>query len=208
MEQFPPNSQKAKAADHGPKQVKQVTSAEVKRRRRPLGKQFAHTFFGGDAKTALGYMIESVIIPATQEAIVEAFSSGVEKIVYGDRGGRRRGAPSAPSPYGRVNYNQQSMQHPAAPQPRGISRGGKARHDFGELVIQRRNEAEDVLGSMFDILSQYDVVVVADLYELCGIAPSHTDHKWGWRDLTGAKVGRVRGGGYLLDLPQPEPLSR
>jgi len=43
-------------------------------------------------------------------------------------------------------------------------------------------------------------------YELVGLDSTHTDHKWGWEELTGAGVSRIRGG-YLLDLPEPEPLG-
>jgi len=41
---------------------------------------------------------------------------------------------------------------------------------------------------------------------LVGLAATHTDNKWGWTDLSGAGVSRIRGG-YLLDLPEPEPLD-
>lgn len=206
MDEFPPNSQKAKAAQ--PKRVERVTSAEVVRRRRPLGKQFTQTFFGGDAKTAGQYVISNVMVPAAREALVEVASSWFERVVYGESR-HRRGAP--PSAYGHINYSRQSMgartadDRPPLPTP---SRAGRARHNFNELVIQHRQEAEEVIERMFDILSQYDSVSVADLYELTGIAASHVDHKWGWTDLHGAQVGRVRGGGYLLDLPKPVPLGR
>lgn len=209
MDQFPPNSQKAKTATREPKRVERVTSVEAVRRRRPLGKQFAHTFFGGDAHTAFHYMIANVLVPAAKEAIVEAASSGFEKLVYGDTRPRRGGAP--PSAYGHIAYNRmgtQRQQDDRPPMPRGLSRGGRARHDFGELIIQHRQEAEEVLERMYDILSRYETVTVADLYELVGVNVSHTDHKWGWTELRGAQVGRSRGGGYLLDLPEPEPLGR
>ena len=208
MEAFPPNSQKAKTPGREPKKVERVTSAEVVRRRRPLGKQFKNTFFGGDANTAVQYMISNVLVPAAKEAIVEAASSGFEKLVYGDTR-PRRGAPT--SGYGHINYNRMGgpkAQDDRPPSPRGISRGGRARHDFGELVIQHRQEAEEVLERLYDILGKYDTVTVADLYELVGLASSHTDHKWGWTDLHGAQIGRSRGGGYLLDLPDPESLER
>jgi hypothetical protein len=52
--------------------------------------------------------------------------------------------------------------------------------------------------------SQYEVVTVADLYELVGTEPTHVDTTWGWTNLKGAGVARVRGLGYLLDLPEPE----
>lgn len=210
MEQFPPNSRKAGAA-HEPKKVERVTSAKVERRRRPLGKQFKETFIGGNAKTAFEYMITGVIIPAVQDMMIDAFQGGFERLVRGEGHRLRRGA-APPSAYGRVNYGQpyqQQSQTMPQQQTTGISRQSKARHDFGELVIQSRGEAEEVLERLFDILNKYETVTVADLYELTGIAPTHTDHKWGWTDLSGSQLDRLRGGGgYRLDLPAPEPLSR
>lgn len=210
MEAFPPNSQTAKKAAPEPKKVQRVTSASAVRRRRPLGKQFGQTFFGGDAHTAVHYMITNVLVPAAKEAIVEAASSGFEKLVYGDTRPRRGGAP--PSAFGHVQYNRMTQNHQRDDRPplpsRGLSRGGRARHDFGELLIQHRQEAEEVIERMYDIISKYDTVTVADLYELVGINASHIDHKWGWTELRGAQVGRARGGGYILELPEPEPLAR
>jgi hypothetical protein len=48
---------------------------------------------------------------------------------------------------------------------------------------------------------------VDELYEMTGIASTHTDRKWGWTSLPGAKVVRLRTGGFLLDLPEPEALG-
>jgi hypothetical protein len=84
----------------------------------------------------------------------------------------------------------------------------RTRHDFGEIEIPNRQEAEEVLDRLYDILSRYGSVPVADLYELTGIHSSHADHKWGWTSLRGAKIRTMRNGGYLLDLPNPEPLDR
>lgn len=209
MDPFPPNSQKAKSSGREMKRVERVTSVEAVRRRRPLGKQFAHTFFGGDAHTAFHYMVSNVLVPAAKEAIVEAASSGFEKLVYGETRPRRGGAPA--SALGHIAYNRMGasrQQDDRPPMPVGISRGGRARHDFGELLIQHRQEAEEVIERMYDIISKYEIVTVADLYELVGLSSTHIDHKWGWTELRGAQVGRARGGGYLLDLPEPEPLSR
>jgi hypothetical protein len=86
-----------------------------------------------------------------------------------------------------------------------MSRMARSRHDFDEIVLQSRTEAEEVIDRLFDLVSRYDTATVADLYELVGIQGSHTDHKWGWTDLRGADVSRTRDG-YLLDLPDPIPL--
>lgn len=72
--------------------------------------------------------------------------------------------------------------------------------------MDERAEAEEVIDRMFELVSRYGSVSVADMYELVGLASTHTDNKWGWTDLSGAGVSRIRGG-YLLDLPEPEPLD-
>jgi hypothetical protein len=207
MDQFPPNSRTAKTADKGPKRVERVTSASAVRRRRSLGKQFKHTFFGGDARTAMDYMVTSVILPSVKEMLVEAMSSGFERLIYGDSR-PRRGTPMGP--LGRISYDRMSSARrpdDRPPMPTRMSRQSRARHAFDEIVIQSRQEAEEVLDRLYDLISKYDAATVADLYELTGLESTHVDHKWGWSDLQGSAVGRVRGGGYLLDLPEPEPLG-
>lgn len=87
-----------------------------------------------------------------------------------------------------------------------MSRQSRARHQFDDIVLDERAEAEQVIDQLFDLVSKYGSATVADLYELVGLASTHTDHKWGWEELMGAGVSRVRGG-YLLDLPEPEPLD-
>lgn len=207
---FPPNSEKSKqGAPREPKKVERVTSADAVRRKRPLGKKFKDVFFGGDARTAGEYVMLSVIIPAIKDTLVEAGQAAIEKMIYGEsRSGRRR--PSGGTGY--VSYNRMGgpVRDPADDRPpmgRSISRRARARHDFDEIVLSTRSEAEEVLDRMFDLLSKYETVSVSEMYELVGLESSHTDHKWGWTSLTGASVERVRTGGFLLDLPEPEALS-
>lgn len=89
-----------------------------------------------------------------------------------------------------------------------MSRQARARHDFRDIIIPNRQEAEDVIDTMFDVLSRYGRVEVALLYELTGIQTSHVDHKWGWTEMRGARAVRhPRSGGYLLNLPDPEQLD-
>lgn len=209
MEQFPPNSKKAKDPAQGPKRVERVTSANAVRRKKGLGKQFKHTFFGGDANTAVQYMIFNVLIPAAKEAMVEAASSGFEKLIYGESRPKRGPSPMSGA-LGHVSYNRMGPARPREtnpPFPQPMSRRARARHDFDEIIIPSRQEAEEVLERLYDLVSSYDQATVADLYELTGLPSSHTDHKWGWENLRGATVARVRGGGYLLDLPEPETLG-
>lgn len=208
MENFPPNSTGSKKEPLAPKpRVAQVTSGSAVRRNASLGKRFKHTFFGGDAKTAAEYSWTNVVIPAAQDMLLEAFQSLMERIIYGEARRTRR-SPGPMGNLGHVAYNRMSPQQPGRPMaPTMLPRRERARHNFGEIVIESRQEAEEVLERMFDVISKYDSATVADLYELTGLQSSHVDHKWGWTELHGSHVGRIRGGGYLLELPDPEPLG-
>lgn len=204
MEEFPPNSRRAQESREAPKRVERVTSAEPVRRKKSLWKQFRSMIFSGDGKTAVNYVVTEVLFPAAKDALVEAGHSGLEKLIYGEsRSGRRRGGPPAGGT-GYVSYNQVSSDRPPMPR-RSVSRPARARGDFDEIVLSSRSEAEEVIDQLYDVLSRYEAVTVADLYELTGIESTHTDHKWGWTDLHGASVARVRSG-YLLNLPDPESL--
>jgi hypothetical protein len=217
MQDFPPNSEKAKRAPEGPKlgerpDVERVTSADAVRRKKGLGRQFKETFINGSAKMAFDYMVTEVVVPAIRDTVFDAIQGGIERLIYGDTR-PRRGAPSPYSSYsnvGHVNYQRMSATPPGVRPPsntnRMLSRRSRARQDFDEVVIPTRSEAEEVLDRMFDILSRYGMVTVSELYEMTGIQSSHTDHKWGWTRLQGAKVARLRTGGFLLDLPEPEAL--
>lgn len=208
MHEFPANSARVKRGEGPPQQdepIERVTSGEAVQRKRGLGRQFKRTFINGTARGAAEYVVADVVVPTVRDLIFEAFQSGLERLVYGESRIRRSGGSSYPS-VGHVNYQGISSNKP--PASRVLSQRSRARHDFGEIRIQSRQEAEEVIERMFDILSRYGQVTVADLYALTGIQSSHTDVKWGWSALRGAKVASLRGGGYLLDLPTPESLER
>jgi hypothetical protein len=208
--EFPPNSAVSKKGAPQAKNIERVTSGEPVRRKKSLRKQFSETFVAGDAKSAVSYVLLDVLLPAAKDMIVEAGSQGIEKLIFGDSS-RRRGARSpVAGPTGYVSYNRLSSSMGGGsrlPGPqRAMSRAARGRHNFDEIVLEQRTEAEEVIDRLFDLVSRYEQATVADLYELVGLQSTHTDHKWGWEDLHGAGVTRVRGG-YLLDLPEPEPFD-
>lgn len=210
MQDFPSNSQQAKATDAPREKIKPVTSAETRDRKRGLGRQFRDTFFHGNARDTAGYMVEDVIVPGIRDMVYDAVQGGIERFFYGERVSRPRRPTSAPlsnQPTGHVAYG--SYAQPSMPQQqRTLSRQARATHNFQDLVIPTRPEAEEVLDNMYEWLSRFGKVTVADLYELTGVRSEHTDVKWGWTSLRGAKVVPLRRQGvFLLDLPDPEPLG-
>jgi hypothetical protein len=212
MQDFPGNSRRAQEGSDEPpglKRIEQITSTDAEYRERGLGRKVKDTFIGGTARGAVEYVVADVVVPTIRDLLFESFQSGMERWVFGESR-IRRGSPSPgysnTSNRPHVNYSGMSTNQPTA--TRALSQRSRARHDFGEIVIQDRREASDVLDVMYDELSRYGSVTVAVLYALTGIQSSHTDHKWGWTSLRGASVARMGKGGYLLDLPTPEPLDR
>ncbi len=179
--------------------------------KKPLGKRFAETFIGGDAKGVSGYVLFDVLIPAAKDMVVDAGQEALHRIFYTDSTtrNRRANARSGSSSLGHVAYNRYAPNSSGGrrEEPRSNpSRRARATHDFDEIILATRVEAEEVVDRLFDLVSRYESATVADLYELVGVAGSYTDDKWGWTDIRGAGVSRVRNG-YLLDLPRPEPLD-
>lgn len=205
-EDFPPNSEISKKGASSGKNISSVVSSGAVRRKRSIRKQFRETFVAGDARSALRFVIFDVLLPAAKDMVVEAGSQGIEKLIMGDS--RRRGGTRSINPLGHIAYNRYSTtgQSRLSGPERAISRQSRARHNFDEIVLDERSEAEAVIDRLFDLVGKYETASIADLYELVGLASTHTDNKWGWTDLTGAGVSRVRGG-FLLDLPEPEPLD-
>lgn len=188
--------------------VGSVITNGATRRKKPLTKRLTETFVGGDIKSVTEYVIMSVLVPAAKDMISDAFSQGVERMLFGDssRGSRRSSRPSGTSGY--VSYNRMGPSQ---------SRGGglnefarrperRSSYDFDDIILATRAEADEVIERMFDLINQYEQVTVADLLELVDISSNHVDHKWGWNNLTGASVAKTRDG-YLLDLPRPESLA-
>lgn len=215
MENFPSNSHRTKPAHTEEvkpeeKKVTQVVTGEVTRRKKPLGKRLSETFIGGDATSVWSYVAFDVMIPAAKDMIADAFSQGVERMLFGDvRSPSRRGGGSRyGSPAGHVSYNRFSgsgtRREREETRPR-MSPRARASHDFDEIILDTRAEAEEVLERMFDVMNQYQQVTVADLYDLVGVTGNYTDQNWGWQELRGAGVTKA-GRGYLLDLPKPESL--
>jgi len=216
VDEFPSNSRKPPISkEESKKKIEKVTTGEVTRRKQTLGRRFISTFIGGDAKKAWVAVVTDVLIPAAKDMAADALSQGFERMIYGETRSRSRrpwsgsGYQGYTSPshisYNRFGSNNQ-RNTPTEDRRPPISRHGRSSHNFDEIVLSTRVEAEEVVDRLFDLVSRYESATVADLYELVGITGEYTDEKWGWTDIRGTDVSRIRDG-YLLNLPKPEPLD-
>ena len=186
------------------KKVEKVVTGEVKKRSKPLGKRFKETFVGGDIKEATGYVITDVVMPGIRDMVFESIMNGAKRFLYGTTFTPSRTQNSKNS---RFSYNNPISRMAVDPRDSVMlpKQSPHRAREAGEIVLQQKVDADQALDQMMTILSMYDVVSLADLYETLGLQSSHTDNKWGWTSLAGSKVVQIREG-YLLDLPPMEAI--
>jgi hypothetical protein len=213
VDNLPSNSYVSKKAQETPpvddnkddKKIEQVVTGKVVRRKKPLSKRFAELFIGGDAQSVGQYLVMDVLIPAFKETIMNVITEGIERTLYGDNRRPRRTHTSGRG-NGYVSYNRYSSPDPRSREEprRPIDR--KRSFEFEEIVLESKDEAEEVIDNLFAVCEKYGQATVADLYDMAGITTNYTHNQWGWTDLRGAGATRVRGG-YLIDVPKPDALN-
>lgn len=202
---LPPNS-RASRNDPGKPRVEKIVSGEARTRKRSFRRQITETFLGGDLKSAVRTMIMDIAIPETRDMVYSVFTGGLERLFFGE--GRRRGSTQPQSgPMGYMQYNRFSPGSGIlSSSARTMNRSARANHDFDQIILSSRTDAQAVIDQLFEVVSQYGEATVADLYQLVDLPTNHTDNKWGWTNLRGAGVSRD-GDNFLLDLPKPESLA-
>lgn len=196
------------------KNVEKVVTGVVVQRKKSLGKRFKTMFLAGpDIRSVMGQVWTDTIVPMSKDLIFAAGEGILRHKLFGEAPYRGPAArPRGHVPYDRVRSATHVSPHRSPmyreevnPTP-AISRRGRANFDFGEILIETRFEAMEVINQLYELLARYEQVTVADLYDLVGIERYSTDNRWGWVDLQGANIVRTRDG-YLLDLPRPEPID-
>jgi hypothetical protein len=194
---------KVEKPDKPEKAVERVISGPVVVKKKSIGEKVKDLFIEADFKNVARYVVYEVLLPAARNTIVDASTKGIERMMYGESAIRRKSYGIGP----RITYNspinrgyREGIPRTTPPPPPRASH-----HAREEFILSSREEAELVLERMTDIIDNYETVSVADLNDLVGFPTSHIDNKWGWQDLTDVQVRQIRDG-YLIDLPQPEPL--
>jgi hypothetical protein len=211
MDEFESNSKINKPSEPKAerKPLNPVVTGPVIRKKKGLGSKLAETFSGDDAQTVGNYILFEVAVPALKNLIVDMITEGAERAFFPTSSGRRhssggsvRRTSGGPA---HTNYSSFSrgVEVTRADAPL-VSR--KRVTDFDMFVISSRPEAEIVLDRLSELIRDFGLATVADLYDLLEIREQHTDRKWGWTDIRGAEIVRDHGG-YRLVLPDPKPID-
>ena len=166
---------------------------------RSEAKKFADVFIQEDVSNVKSYILMDVLVPAVKKALSDIVKDGVDMILYGETNRNRKNGNTS-----RVNYRGYYDREERRDRP---SSRGRDYLDYDEIIFDARGDAEAVLDAMNDIIDQYGIVSVADLYDLANLDhPPYTMNKYGWTNIAGAKAMRVRDG-YALKLPRAVPIN-
>ncbi|MCI9004421.1 MAG: hypothetical protein HFH39_04110 [Lachnospiraceae bacterium] len=198
MEEYKPNSHKYKERQRETegKKVEKVVKGSVKAKKKNEAKKLADTFLSEDISSVKDYIVMDVLVPAVKKAVSDIITNGIDMLLYGEAGHTKKNTRASRVSYGK--YYEERDSRPAR-----TSRGA---YDYDDIILESRGEAEEVLSRMDELIDTYEVVSVADLYDLVGITGSYTDNKYGWTDIRSAKAVRVRDG-YMLKMPRALPLN-
>lgn len=209
--EFPSNSNKDKnkKIEVAESKVKKVVTGKVITRKKGLGKKFAELFMGegSDMNSVISYVIKDVLIPDATSMLYNMLTGGLEMKFFGTSGGKSRRNSGG---NGRKTYST-SYSDFSKTSSRDRDRRDRDRDyeddrrsvasSYDDVVMITKGDAEEVLSNLADLVEDYGVASVADFYGFIGIPGKFTDNKYGWDDLRGVKVVRVRDG-YILNLPK------
>ena len=71
-----------------------------------------------------------------------------------------------------------------------------------DLIFDTKKDGEDVIDGLNKTMEIYVTVSVADLYDLSGLVCNYKDHKYGWLDVSSAKLNKCKHG-YVLQIVEP-----
>lgn len=205
-EAYPSNSKRVKEetsekVEKKP-EVQKIVTGRVRKQKKGFFKRIGQTIFGDDSHSVGTYVLQDILVPAAKDLVVDTIRGGIEVAVYGER--QSRNSRKGYTHYDKVSYRAGDRDREK--DRREVSRSARSRHDFDDIVLDSRGEAEDVRIHLLDLCDEYGQATVADFYDLVGVTSSFTDNKYGWTDLRSASVSRVRDG-YLINLPRTELLD-
>ena len=206
---FPENSKEKKAITEATErpEVEKVVKGNVVKLKKPFTKKLADVFLNGQApKEVAHWVVSDVLAPALRNLAVEMVEKGISRALLGEDGPTRRGHGGRNSV---ISYDRPSDRMSARREVDVRSRKGRraGNQEIDEIWLETIEDAEAVVEIISDRVEKYDYVTVAELYKLCDVPFNYVDRDWGWTNLRRVTIRQKRSGGYVIDMPDPEPID-
>lgn len=202
---LPSNSEytKSQQAKTAKKEIQAVVASPVKKRKKSEARKVAEKFIVGDIREIGAYIFTDVLVPALKKGVCDMVKSGVDMLMWGGAtpDGNSNNRPTYIS-YDKMNpsFNNTTRNYHSAYRNRNTV------YDYEDVIFSTYGEAENVLNCMEELLDRYGVVSVGDMYDLCNVSSDWTDNKYGWTDLHGANIVRIRDG-FVIHMPSARPID-
>lgn len=184
------------------KTVEKVVKGDVKTKKKSELYKIANSIVAEEAKDVKDYVIYDVLVPVIKDTISDLIKGTIDMLLYGKVSGRSSSRHGGN--YSRVSYRDYYDDRRSSRRDDDRRNTRALRYSYDDLTFDHREDAEEVLSSMDDIIEQYDVVTVADLFDLAGVSGNgYTDQNYGWTNLSAASVMRTRTNEYIIKLPRP-----
>lgn len=183
------------------KQVTKVVKGKTNTKKKSELSRIASNIISEEAKSIKEYAIYDVIIPVVKDTITQLIKGSIDMMFYGEvrSSSSRRSSSNASKVSYRDFYEERSSR-------RDTTRVS-TRYSYDDITFEFREDANEVLNRMDEIVEQYGVVTVADLFDLAGITGNgYTDQNYGWTSTRSASVERNRHGEYFLKLQRPSSI--
>lgn len=212
MEEYKSNSNKSreKTDKQLPKEEPKVTkviSGTAKTKKKSGVQKFTDVFIAEDITNVRNYILNDIIIPTVKRALYDSFTDGLDMMLNGASGQRYRNRRdgsrySYDKAYSRASY-QRDSRNESSTRTRGSG------FDYDTILFSNRGDAERVLMELEELVSQYGIASVQDLYSAADLSCPYTYNNYGWTDLRSADVIRARDDdGYYIKLPKALPINR
>ena len=190
------NREEKKQASEG-KRAEKVVRGKVKTKKNEIRK-LTDIFISEDVVNVKSYILMDVLVPSIKKAIYDIVVNSLDMSLFGGRSGSKRSTAE------RVSYRDYGAASRRDDRSYGSTRTTSG-YSYDDIVLETRGEAEAVLSRMDELMDEYQIVRVADLYDLVGITGEYTDNNYGWTNIRNASIERVRDG-YKIKMPRALPI--
>ena len=186
--------------------VTRVTKGSVKAKKKSEIASVAKSIVSDECKNIKQYIIYDVVVPVIKNTLSQIITGATDMIFFGEVRSSKpswgvRGGSTKISYKDYWDGGSRSRRNDKDYRPSN-------RVSYDELYFESREDASNVLESMDDIVEQYGVVTVADLFDLAGVSGNgYTDQNYGWTSTNSADIFRDRDGAYRIKLLRPSPIK-
>lgn len=205
MNDYPSNSNRFKEAQiekkEEPKKIEKVITGTAKVKKKNGVQKFTDVFIAEDMTKVRNYFIYEILIPNIKRTLSTVLKEGVDNLfgTFKNSNGTTRAD--------KISYDRFYPDPRYSDRPYTPDSTPKRVYSYDKVIIDTRDEAQEVLTRMDEMMAQYHSISVAEFYSLVGVDNyDFTAHDFGWKDIRSAEILKVSDG-YLIKLPKAGPLN-